>query len=83
MFDWLRRKQESPAVPNDLTIRVFPKSTRTGLLCQAEPYGDEGYRRCPFLRSGRCKLWGWDINQRPDLPPTCPVTEVTIPIPPD
>jgi hypothetical protein len=73
---------EIPSSENTVKIRIYPVSERTGLLCQADYWGHE-YRRCPFLREGFCKLWGWDIEQRPDQVYGCPVREVIVPIPSD
>ncbi len=74
------RKPPKPTGENDQFIKVYPFSARDGQRCRAEPWGGDGYRTCPFLRAGICKLWGWDLELRPDLPESCPVDVVYIPL---
>jgi hypothetical protein len=77
------RRVENPrpfVKTNTQVITVYPISVRDGQLCRAEPWGAEGYTRCPFLRSGYCRLWGFHIDARPDKAASCPVTKVEIPL---
>ncbi len=51
-----------------------------GRLCRAEPWGADGFTHCPFLTQGRCHMWGFNIQQRPDKVAACPVFEVLVPL---